>query len=249
MTDANIHHQITELVEQEHQLRATLAAGGTDEDRAALRQVEESLDQCWDLLRQRDARRDAGETRTRPRPGRCPRSRATCSSSATGSRNSRSQPEHRHRTPRWAVMTAARATRTKTAIDPTRRGPRPAQCRTGRGGGQDRRPGTRHRDHRRVGQGWRHRRRARRRGRDHRVRAGPGDGAARGDPHPGGGAGRRPSPGSTTAATASASPAARTSPRSGSRPGRRPLSASPAPPGAADRRRSVTQCHPSGARR
>ncbi|MDQ1599684.1 MAG: hypothetical protein QOD68_1158 [Actinomycetota bacterium] len=61
MTDAGIHHQITELVEQEHQLRAALAAGGNDEDRAALRQVEESLDQCWDLLRQRDARRDAGE--------------------------------------------------------------------------------------------------------------------------------------------------------------------------------------------
>ena len=82
MTDAGIHHQITELVEQEHQLRATLAAGGSDEDRAALRQVEESLDQCWDLLRQRDA--PAGRrrrTRTRPRPGRCPRSRATCSSS------------------------------------------------------------------------------------------------------------------------------------------------------------------------
>ncbi len=61
MTDAGIHHQITELVEQEHQLRASLAAGGSDKDRAALRQVEESLDQCWDLLRQRDARRDVGE--------------------------------------------------------------------------------------------------------------------------------------------------------------------------------------------
>ena len=61
MTDANIHHQITELVEQEHQLRAALAAGGTDDDRAALRQVEESLDQCWDLLRQRDAKRDYGD--------------------------------------------------------------------------------------------------------------------------------------------------------------------------------------------
>ena len=70
MTDANLHHQITELVEQEHQLRATLAAGGSDEDRAALRQVEESLDQCWDLLRQRRARRefgeDAGEAQLRP---------------------------------------------------------------------------------------------------------------------------------------------------------------------------------------
>jgi hypothetical protein len=70
MTDANLHHQITELVEQEHQLRAALAAGGSDEDRAALRQVEQSLDQCWDLLRQRDARRDAGENpdEAKPRP-------------------------------------------------------------------------------------------------------------------------------------------------------------------------------------
>ena len=60
MTDATIHHQITELVEREHQLRAVLAAGGSDDDRAALRHVEESLDQCWDLLRQRDARRGVG---------------------------------------------------------------------------------------------------------------------------------------------------------------------------------------------
>jgi hypothetical protein len=60
VTDASIHHQINELVEQEHRLRAELAAGGSDDERAALRHVEESLDQCWDLLRQREARRDAG---------------------------------------------------------------------------------------------------------------------------------------------------------------------------------------------
>jgi hypothetical protein len=62
MSDASIHHQINELVEQEHRLRASLAEGGSDDDRAALRHVEESLDQAWDLLRQRDARRDAGES-------------------------------------------------------------------------------------------------------------------------------------------------------------------------------------------
>ena len=73
MTDPGIHHQISDLVRREHELRASLAlgggdedraalaAGGTENDRAALRQVEESLDQCWDLLRQRDARRDVGE--------------------------------------------------------------------------------------------------------------------------------------------------------------------------------------------
>jgi hypothetical protein len=70
MTDATIHHQITELVEREHQLRAALAAGGSDDDRTALRHVEESLDQCWDLLRQRDARRDVGGNPddAKPRP-------------------------------------------------------------------------------------------------------------------------------------------------------------------------------------
>ena len=60
MSDESIHHQITELVEREHELRSQLAAGGSAEDRSALRHVEESLDQCWDLLRQRDARRAAG---------------------------------------------------------------------------------------------------------------------------------------------------------------------------------------------
>jgi len=61
MSDASIHHDINALVQQEHELRNRLAGGGSDEDRAELRKVEESLDQCWDLLRQREARRDAGE--------------------------------------------------------------------------------------------------------------------------------------------------------------------------------------------
>jgi hypothetical protein len=70
MSDVTIHHQINELVEREHQLRDQLAAGGTDDDRAALRHVEESLDQCWDLLRQRDARRTVGANPddAKPRP-------------------------------------------------------------------------------------------------------------------------------------------------------------------------------------
>jgi hypothetical protein len=61
MSDPGIHHQISDLVRREHELRASLAQGGAAEDRAALRQVEESLDQCWDLLRQRDAKRDYGD--------------------------------------------------------------------------------------------------------------------------------------------------------------------------------------------
>ena len=60
MSDATIHHRIHELIEQEHALRQRGDAP-TEEDRAALARVEESLDQCWDLLRQRDARRHAGQ--------------------------------------------------------------------------------------------------------------------------------------------------------------------------------------------
>jgi len=61
MTDPGIHHQISDLVRREHELRASLALGGGDEERAALRQVEQSLDQCWDLLRQRRALRESGQ--------------------------------------------------------------------------------------------------------------------------------------------------------------------------------------------
>jgi hypothetical protein len=64
MTDPDLHHKISELVEREHTLRRQLAEGAIDsaEEQAALRQVEESLDQCWDLLRQRDALRAAGRS-------------------------------------------------------------------------------------------------------------------------------------------------------------------------------------------
>jgi hypothetical protein len=59
MNDDQIHETITKLVDTEHHLRAQ--SDHTDEQRAELARIEESLDQCWDLLRQRDARRDAGE--------------------------------------------------------------------------------------------------------------------------------------------------------------------------------------------
>lgn len=58
MDDDQIHATITKLVEQEHQLRAR--TGHTDDERAELARLEESLDQCWDLLRQRAALREAG---------------------------------------------------------------------------------------------------------------------------------------------------------------------------------------------
>lgn len=62
MDDKQILHRITELVDEEHQLRTRRVAGevSSDEEVARLRDLEESLDQCWDLLRRRRAARDAG---------------------------------------------------------------------------------------------------------------------------------------------------------------------------------------------
>jgi len=57
MDDKTIHQTITSLVEEEHRLRQ---AEPTAESRARLSHLEEQLDQCWDLLRQRDALRDVG---------------------------------------------------------------------------------------------------------------------------------------------------------------------------------------------
>ena len=48
--------QIKALVEEEHELRKSEAP-----DAARLQRVEELLDQCWDLLRQRKARREFGQ--------------------------------------------------------------------------------------------------------------------------------------------------------------------------------------------
>jgi 5,10-methylenetetrahydrofolate reductase len=61
--DKDILGHIDELINTEHELRERLAAGdlSNDEEHAQLRAVEEQLDQCWDLLRQRRARREFGE--------------------------------------------------------------------------------------------------------------------------------------------------------------------------------------------
>ena len=63
MDDKEILGHIDDLVNTEHELRARLAAGelSSDEEQAALRSAEEALDQCWDLLRQRRARRQYGD--------------------------------------------------------------------------------------------------------------------------------------------------------------------------------------------
>ena len=57
-TDEDLYARIKQLVEEEHELDR--GAGG---DRRHERRVEleTQLDQCWALLRQRQARRSAGE--------------------------------------------------------------------------------------------------------------------------------------------------------------------------------------------
>jgi len=62
MDDPQIHGSIDKLVAEEHELWEREAAGAaTDADRQRLESLRVSLDQCWDLLRQRRARREAGQ--------------------------------------------------------------------------------------------------------------------------------------------------------------------------------------------
>ena len=61
MNDRQIHASIDEMVTEEHQLWEREGAGeASDADRERLAELRVALDQCWDLLRQRRARRDAG---------------------------------------------------------------------------------------------------------------------------------------------------------------------------------------------
>jgi hypothetical protein len=61
MDDPQIHGTIESLVAEEHELWRRESDGeATDADRQRLQQLKVSLDQCWDLLRQRRALRDAG---------------------------------------------------------------------------------------------------------------------------------------------------------------------------------------------
>jgi hypothetical protein len=61
MDDSQIHGTVEQLVAEEHELWEREAAGNaTEDDRRRLRELKVSLDQCWDLLRQRRALREAG---------------------------------------------------------------------------------------------------------------------------------------------------------------------------------------------
>jgi Protein of unknown function (DUF2630) len=64
MDDKKIMATIGDLIDTEHKLREQLANGelSSTEEHERLRSAEEALDQCWDLLRQRRARREFGES-------------------------------------------------------------------------------------------------------------------------------------------------------------------------------------------
>ncbi|WP_415975296.1 DUF2630 family protein [Rhodococcus sp. 077-4] len=63
MNEHDIHTKIQQLIATEHKLRTETQSGEIDPDteKAQLASLEHALDQCWDLLRQRRARIDAGK--------------------------------------------------------------------------------------------------------------------------------------------------------------------------------------------
>ena len=61
MDDSSVLDRINELAREEHELFELEAKDGASQDeRDRLHMVTVTLDQCWDLLRQRRARRAAG---------------------------------------------------------------------------------------------------------------------------------------------------------------------------------------------
>ena len=66
MKDSVVLSHIAALIEEENQIRTQSSA--TQEDSARLRHLNEELDQCWDLLRQRRALREFGENADAAKP-------------------------------------------------------------------------------------------------------------------------------------------------------------------------------------
>jgi hypothetical protein len=61
MEDEQIHSNIEKMVAEEQDLYARVGEGGLNADEHnRLESLKVSLDQCWDLLRQRRALREAG---------------------------------------------------------------------------------------------------------------------------------------------------------------------------------------------
>jgi len=62
MDETELVRRISALVEDEHALeRAHSGTPPSEEEVQRRQEIEVALDQCWDLLRQRRARRNAGE--------------------------------------------------------------------------------------------------------------------------------------------------------------------------------------------
>lgn len=62
MDDQTVTQRINELASEEHALFERESRGtASDADRERLRHLQVMLDQCWDLLRQRRARREFGQ--------------------------------------------------------------------------------------------------------------------------------------------------------------------------------------------
>ena len=63
MDEKEILAHIDELIQTEHDLRTKLAAGeiSSQDEHERLTAAETALDQAWDLLRQRRARREFGQ--------------------------------------------------------------------------------------------------------------------------------------------------------------------------------------------
>jgi hypothetical protein len=63
MGDDQILARITAMVDEERGLREAVSSGRIDSstEHARLVELEQALDQCWDLLRQRRAKADFGE--------------------------------------------------------------------------------------------------------------------------------------------------------------------------------------------
>ena len=61
MEDRAVFDRINQLAGEEHEIwNKESRREATDADRERLRRIELTLDQCWDLLHQRQARRAAG---------------------------------------------------------------------------------------------------------------------------------------------------------------------------------------------
>ncbi|HEY2999622.1 MAG TPA: DUF2630 family protein [Acidimicrobiales bacterium] len=62
MDDTEVINRIGALVDEEHALEKGAGSNPADEATAErLKAIEVALDQCWDLLRQRRARREMGQ--------------------------------------------------------------------------------------------------------------------------------------------------------------------------------------------